>query len=84
MSFLSVLLPPDLSAIKDSSIVRTIYSWVDEGPTFNRGTLIGKPLSGSFLPFNAGSCDGSVPDGGNFNKLCDSLQYKFKNEKKVF
>ena len=30
-------------------------------PTFLRKTFISKPLSGSFLPFNAGSSGGSAP-----------------------
>lgn len=62
MSFLNVFLPPDLSAINDSNIVRTMYNCVDDGPTFLLGTFILKPpLSGSFLPFKAGSAKGSTP-----------------------
>ena len=32
-----------LSAMRDSSMVRTMQSWVEEGPTFRRGTLISNP-----------------------------------------
>lgn len=32
MSLRSVRLPPDLSAVNDSNIVRTMYNCVEEGP----------------------------------------------------
>ena len=61
MSFRSVRFPPDLSAINDSSMVRTMYNWVELGPTFLRGTFKSYPLSGSRLPLSAGSSWGSIP-----------------------
>lgn len=39
MSFRKVLLPPDLSAMSDSSIVLTMYNCVEDGPKKNLNAI---------------------------------------------
>ena len=84
MSFRSVRFPPDLSAINDSSMVRTMYNWVELGPTFLRGTFKSYPLSGSRLPLSAGSSWGSIPRIQSAQvSLTDTIILKLKLKLKV-